>query len=219
MSRGEQTRSGWDPRVEDEIAALGGLRGRDVILASASPRRRDLLLAAGVAVTVRPSAVDEPPFTSDRPIALQAMEIARAKAAAVSSGLERVGEPAAAPVVGADTVVVVDEIVLGKPSDREDAERMLLALSGRTHEVLTAVAVAHPGGRLREGVEATRVSFRPLGADEIARYLDGGEPMDKAGAYAIQGGAGRFVTDVDGSYTNVVGLPLRRLLRLLEDPT
>ena len=175
-----------------------------VILASASPRRAELLRAAGIEVDVRPADVDEsvqPGETPER----YASRVALAKARAISlQAPERF-------VLGADTVVVVDDRILGKPTDSADARGMLRALSGRSHIVITAVILIRGAG-LREvvdaGVERTAVEFAPLTSDEIDWYAATGEPMDKAGGYAIQGLASRFVTRIDGSYSNVVGLPV-----------
>jgi septum formation protein len=119
-------------------------------------------------------------------------------------------------VLGADTVVVLDGKILGKPRDARHAERMLARLAGRTHEVLTGIAlVPAAGGRARTAVVRSRVTMRPLDAGAVRRYVAGGEPLDKAGAYAVQGRGGRFVTRVAGSLTNVIGLPMERLARLL----
>jgi septum formation protein len=119
-------------------------------------------------------------------------------------------------VLGADTIVVVDEEVLGKPRDAADAARMLARLSGRSHEVLTAVAVAR-GGQVRAALERTRVWFSSLSDDEIAAYVATGEPLDKAGAYAIQGLASRFIPRIEGSYANVVGLPVTAVVEILKN--
>lgn len=129
--------------------------------------------------------------------------------------------PAAANrvVIAADTVVVVDGLILGKPASPSDATRMLRLLSGRRHEVVTAVAVAAPGRARRLGVETTTVEFARLGDDDIAWYVASGEPFDKAGGYAVQGLAARFVTRVEGSYSNVVGLPIARVHAMLQELT
>jgi septum formation protein len=179
-----------------------------LVLASASPRRRELLAAAGLDIEVDPVDVDERQVTGEPPAAY-VERVARLKAAAgAARHPQRV-------VVGADTAVVIDGEVLGKPRDAEDAGSMLRRLSGRDHEVLTGVAVAS-AGRVESFVERTRVTLAPLSGMDIEAYVATGEPFDKAGAYAIQGGAGRFITGCDGSYSNVVGLPMERLLELLE---
>jgi len=178
-----------------------------LILASASPRRRELLAAAGFDVDVDAADVDERRHPDESPAAY-VERVARAKTAVVS------GRHPDRVVVGADTVVVIDSDVLGKPADAHAAEGMLRQLSGRAHEVLTGLAVAWQGS-VTAAIEQTTVWMRPLGSDEIAWYVASGEPMDKAGAYAIQGLASRFVTRIDGSYTNVVGLPVAALVALL----
>lgn len=178
-----------------------------LILASASPRRAELLRNAGISFTVDPAHVPEEPSAGESPLAY-AQRLARDKALAV---LARHPEDT---VVGADTVVVVDEHLLEKPIDAEDAARMLHLLSGRTHEVITGVCVANCGFEQTEA-EVTQVSFAPISDDEIAAYIRTGEPMDKAGAYAIQGIASRWAKRIDGCYFNVVGLPVPRVYKLL----
>jgi septum formation protein len=184
-----------------------------LVLASASPRRADLLRAAGYDFDVRPADVDERVRAGEGPEPY-ARRLAEAKAL-------RLGRHPALPVLAADTVVVVDGEVLGKPADPDDAARMLRRLSGRVHEVLTAVALI-PAGRgpvpVEVAVERTRVEFRQLVEAEIAGYVATGEPMDKAGAYAVQGRAAGFVRRLEGSYSNVVGLPLPLVHRMLEGP-
>jgi septum formation protein len=189
-----------------------------LVLASASPRRRALLEAAGLALRVAPQDVDEGwPGPSEPPLVYVA-RVAEAKALAYA------GAPAI--VLAADTTVALDGEVLAKPVDDDDARRMLTRLSDRTHHVHTAVAVRVVDADGALELEArrrtlarttvtTEVRFRRLGAAEIARYVATGEPRDKAGAYAIQGGAGGFVAALSGSYTNVVGLPLEETLTLL----
>jgi septum formation protein len=178
-----------------------------VILASASPRRRQLLLLVGIDHEVRPADVDESLLPGEPPDA-HAERLARAKAHAVA---ER--EPDAV-VIAADTIVVVDGDVLGKPRDAQDARAMLRRLSGRTHTVLTAVAVAL-AARTESAVESVAVTFRSLRDDEIDAYIATGEPMDKAGAYGIQGYGATIVERVDGDYFSVMGLGLRRLVELM----
>ena len=177
-----------------------------VILASRSPRRRELLSLVGIAHEVRPADIDERYLPGELPRA-HAERLAREKAA-------RVRDPEAV-VIGSDTIVVVDGDVLGKPKDDADATRMLRRLSGRTHTVVTAVAVAW-GDRLESGVEEVEVTIHPLSDRDIAGYIATREPMDKAGAYGIQGFGATIVARVDGDYFAVMGLPLQRLVRLLE---
>jgi septum formation protein len=177
-----------------------------VILASASPRRADLLTAAGVAFEVRAVAVDERPFDSET-AADYVARVAADKANACLAATDAV-------ILAADTVVVVDGRVLGKPADDADAARMLRLLSGRGHDVLTGVAVRR-GEEVAIEVESTAVTFAPLSDSDIAWYVASGEPRDKAGAYAVQGLASRFVERVDGSYSNVVGLPVALACRML----
>jgi septum formation protein len=205
-------------RAEHFIITPGAARFKDrgyderamrLVLASASARRRDLLAAAGVRFTVDPADADERRRTGEPPEAYVA-RVARDK---VHAGRRR--HPDAA-VLGADTSVVVDGHVLGKPADAGEAAAMLRRLSGRSHDVLTAVVLAWPGHE-RAAVARTRVWFAALSDGEIGRYVRTGEPLDKAGAYAIQGLASRFVTRIDGSYSNVVGLPLAEVLQMLGD--
>lgn len=170
--------------------------GERVILASASPRRLELLQAAGFAVEVAPVNVDEAQLRGEQPEAY-VLRLARAKAAAVAGDA----------VLGADTTVVLDDEVLGKPRDAAEAADMLRRLAGRTHEVLTGFCLRR-GKREIAGIERTCVWMAKLSEAEIAAYVASGEPMDKAGAYAIQGLAARFIPRIEGSYTNVVGLPV-----------
>jgi septum formation protein len=178
-----------------------------LLLASSSPRRRELLAAAGWAFDVEAVDVDERQLPDEAPDAY-VERVARAKA--IAGAARHPGRP----VVGADTTVVIDGVALGKPADAEDAARMLARLSGRSHQVLTGVAVAR-GELVLSTVERTTVWFVPMSRDEIRRYVETGEPMDKAGAYAIQGFASRFITRIEGSYANVVGLPVTTLATLL----
>lgn len=175
-----------------------------LVLASTSPRRAMLLRAAGYDFDVRPSGADEWPYAGGDP-GLYTESLAEAKA--VEGGGDEV-------VVGADTVVVLDGTVLGKPVDADDAAGMLRRLSGRTHEVITGVAVRH-GARVRSGHARTRLTLRPLEEREIHAYVATGEPLDKAGAYGYQGGAARFVTRVEGDADTVIGLPIALLRELL----
>jgi septum formation protein len=179
-----------------------------VILASQSPRRRELLTLVGIPHTVRPADIDEAYLPGEQPRA-HCERLAREKAAVVAAA-----EPDAV-VVGSDTIVVVDGDVLGKPRDEAHAAEMLARLSGRSHVVMTAVAVQWRGVEL-SGVEEVDVTFHPLDAARIRAYIATGEPMDKAGAYGIQGYGATIVQRVDGDYFAVMGLPLQRLVRLME---
>jgi septum formation protein len=176
-----------------------------VILASASPRRRDLLSRAGVELRVITADVDESQQPGELPGAM-VRRLARSKAERVARG-----QVDAALLVAADTIVVRDGAVLGKPVDAADAAAMLASLAGRSHEVITGFAVVGPTREIVDAV-TTRVRFRPLSAALIEDYVATGEPLDKAGAYGIQGIGGKLVASIDGSYTNVVGLPLVEVL-------
>ena len=179
-----------------------------IILASASPRRAELLRAAGIDFDVRPADIDETMRPGEEP-ADYVSRLAEAKARAVH---ERDGNQT---VLAADTAVVVDGQILGKPMDEADAKRMLRMLGGRSHEVLTAVSLFHPGEIVDTRIDATTVEFAELSDAAIEWYVSSGEPMDKAGAYAVQGLASRFVTRVEGSYSNVVGLPIALVYQML----
>ncbi len=178
-----------------------------VILASASPRRRELLTLIGIAHEVEPADIDESLFPGEQPAA-HAERLARTKAHTIA---ERRPD---AVVIAADTIVVVDGDVLGKPRDAAAAHAMLKRLSGRMHTVLTAIAVAR-AARTESAVESVDVTFRAVADDEIDSYIATGEPMDKAGAYGIQGFGATIVERVDGDYFSVMGLGLRRLVELL----
>ena len=180
-----------------------------VILASQSPRRRDLLNLIGIAHAVCPADIDETPLVGESPVAC-VERLARAKARRIAANAPE------ALVIAADTIVVVDDHILNKPVDVADALRMLRALQGRRHDVYTAVCVMR-GGREAAGVEDTGVWFRPMTDAEIEAYIATGEPMDKAGAYGIQGYGATIVERVDGDFFTVVGLPLVRLTRLLAE--
>lgn len=183
-----------------------------IVLASASPRRRELLEMLRVKnLEIVPARGPEEPHPELGPEAL-VMELSRHKAAEVSAAYR--GEDAA--VIGADTVVALDGEILGKPKDAPDARRMLSALSGRSHAVYTGVTVIR-GDTVLSRAERTRVWFRSLSGDEIARYVASGEPMDKAGAYGAQGLASLFVERLDGDFFNVMGLPLCLLGKLLKE--
>lgn len=179
----------------------------DLILASASPRRRWLLREAGFEFEIRVPDVDETPRADEEPGAM-AERLARDKAGAV---------PCTGRVVlGADTIVVLGDRSLGKPRDADDAVRMLSELAGNEHRVLTGWALRR-GDSVRSGVEESRVRLRELDRAEIAAYVATGEPLDKAGAYAVQGGAGRFVESIAGSRSNVIGLPIEVVVPALAE--
>jgi septum formation protein len=186
-----------------------------LILASASPRRRELLTQAGYRFEVQPSSVPESRRPGEDAIRF-ATRLAREKAEEVfARNQSSTGRPPVM-VLGADTVVVCDGEVMGKPADAADATRMLLLLSGRTHQVVTGVAVVWGLGSAEVAAELTQVTMRTLSPQEVADYVASGEPMDKAGAYAIQGYAGRWIPRINGCYFNVVGLPLALVTSLLE---
>jgi len=180
-----------------------------VVLASSSPRRHQLLNLIGIDHEVDPSNIDETMRPREAP-RRHAERLAREKASAVA-----VRDPDLI-TIGADTVVVVNRKVLGKPTDTNDAARMLGMLSGREHTVITAVAVAR-GRKIRSAIEEVKVKFRRLREDEIEAYIATGEPMDKAGAYGIQGFGATIVERIDGDYFAVMGLPLVRLVGLMRD--
>jgi septum formation protein len=181
-------------------------------LASASPRRHELLEQIGVRHTVRPVDVDESRQPGE-PAADYVLRLAREKAAA---GWARFGAAERCPVLAADTAVVLDEAILGKPRDRQDALAMLEQLSGRTHGVLTAVAIASATGTALR-LNSSRVTFRLLEPGEAGRYWDTGEASDKAGAYAVQGRAATFIERLEGSFSGVMGLPLFETAQLLAE--
>jgi nucleoside triphosphate pyrophosphatase len=183
-------------------------RAPRVILASSSPRRRELLSLIGIAHDVVPADIDESYLPGETP-AGHAERLARQKAATVANAAPD------AVTIGADTIVVVDGDVLGKPRDAAHAAEMLRRLSGRSHRVITAVAVVWRGSTAST-IEEVGVTFRRLAEREITAYIATGEPMDKAGAYGIQGYGATIVERVDGDYFAVMGLALNRLVRLLE---
>jgi septum formation protein len=181
-----------------------------LILASASVRRAEILRDAGLHFTIISSAIDETPVPGESPHELVA-RLAAAKAALVAARAIGPGI-----VIAADTVVVLEGRILGKPRSTDDARQMLEQLSGRSHSVLTGVTLIRlPDAERRDFVESTIVHFASLSPEEITRYLATGESDDKAGAYAIQGHAGRYIPRIEGCYFNVVGLPLARLVRAL----
>ena len=177
-----------------------------VILASQSPRRRDLLARIGIVHEVQPANIDESYVPGETPRA-HAERLARGKAQAI--------EARDAVTIGSDTIVVVDGDVLGKPKDDADAARMLRRLGGRSHTVITGVAAEWRGRTVSDAVEVS-VTFRPLSERDIAAYIATREPMDKAGAYGIQGYGATLVEGIQGDYFAVMGLPVQRLVRLLE---
>jgi septum formation protein len=184
-----------------------------IILASASPRRAELLAAAGFVFEVRPVDVDESPRAGE-----SAEDYVRRVASAKSAAAQRLEEPAArgrTATIGADTAVVVDGAILGKPAGDDEAAAMLRRLSGRTHEVLTGLSV-RVGDREETRVERTLVEFAELGNRDVQWHVQSGEGMDKAGAYAIQGLASRFIPRIVGSYSNVVGLPVAAVAQMIE---
>lgn len=203
---------------ERERQASGAKQGlkeiykEKLILASASPRRAEILRAIGCSFETQAVNIDESRARSESAVAYVerlALEKAETVARRIMSGV----------VLGADTVVVVDEATLGKPRDEKDARRMLRLLSARWHEVLTGVALVRLGENRRHVIahEKTRVRFAPMSSDEIDWYVATGEPMDKAGAYAVQGRAALFIEKIEGDYWNVVGLPVRLLYQLARE--
>jgi septum formation protein len=184
-----------------------------LVLASASPRRREILSGANLLFDVQPSTIEERTRAGEHPRNL-AERLAREKAVDVAGRLA--AEPAT-PVLGADTIVVVDEDVLGKPRDAEHAVELLTRLMGRRHRVMTGIALAWSDGReILSEVVTSQVEMRAASRDELLEYVAIGESLDKAGGYALQGAGRRFVVDVVGSTSNVIGLPLEETLALLE---
>jgi septum formation protein len=175
-----------------------------LVLASQSPRRAEILRQAGIPFTVRVVPVDETPLAGEKPHDY-VRRLAEAKVLAVPAAADET-------VLGADTTVVVKGEMLGKPEDDADARRMLAMLSGRRHEVLTGICLKRGDGLVRD-LAVTAVWFAPLTGREIAEYIASGEPMDKAGAYAIQGLASKFIPRIEGCYFNVVGLPIALVYR------
>lgn len=181
-----------------------------LLLASASPRRAELLASAGFSFEIVPAHVDETPQAGEEPEEL-VRRLSREKAEAVAAT-----HPVAI-VLAADTVVVHDGVLLGKPEDEADAFRMLSALSGDAHEVITGFTLLFPEGQVHSEVVITEVQFRDLSEEDINAYIASGDPMDKAGACGIQSGAAGFVSRLHGSYTNVVGLPLAEVIQALRN--
>lgn len=184
-----------------------------IYLASASPRRQELLRQLGIEFEAIPSNILEVRQTGETPAEYVA-RVARDKARYVAK-LVKDRELPPAPVLGADTEVVLDGEILGKPCDREHGIALLRRLAGRAHDVLSAICVVHRGGE-HAALSASRVTFSPLTDTEIARYWDTGEPADKAGAYAIQGRAAAYIARLEGSYSGVMGLPLHELAGILK---
>ena len=179
-----------------------------LILASQSPRRFEILRQAGIPFITRPADVDESVHAGEQ-APDYVRRVAQQKALAVECGPENI-------VLGADTVVVIDGVILGKPKDPADAVRMLELLSGRKHDVITGICLRR-GSELVSDWAMTMVWLIPLSHDEISEYVASGEPMDKAGGYAIQGLASKFIERIDGSYANVVGLPIELVYRHLRE--
>jgi septum formation protein len=175
-----------------------------LVLASQSPRRAEILRQAGIPFTVRIAGVDETPLDHEKPEDY-VRRLAEVKALAVEADADDT-------VLGADTTVVIDHEMLAKPADAADARRMLAMLSGRRHEVLTGICLKRGDERIRDHA-VTAVWFAPLSAREIDEYVAGGEPMDKAGGYAVQGAASKFIPRIEGCYFNVVGLPIALVYR------
>lgn len=185
------------------------MSSKRIVLASASPRRSELLESAGICFSIVPADIPEEPLPRELPAA-HVLRLAKEKALVVA------GSVGGDIFIGADTVVVCDDEIMGKPVDAVDARRMLSALSGNAHEVITGFAVHdRTSGATHSAVVSTRVIFKPLTLEEIDAYIATGCPFDKAGAYAIQGGAAYMVRGIEGSYTNVVGLPLCEVVEVL----
>jgi septum formation protein len=185
-----------------------------IILASASPRRKELLAQAGYQFEVVPANIPEERRAKEAPVDF-VTRLAREKAQAVFDQLRIACSEGALIVLGADTIVVTAEEILGKPVDSSDAARMLRLLSGRTHQVITGVCLISKEGT-QVAAETTLVSMRDISEKEIVDYIATGEPMDKAGAYAIQGHAARWIPRIEGCYFNVVGLPLARVASMID---
>lgn len=183
-----------------------------IILASSSPRRRELLSQAGIPFTVMPGEVDEAKVELSGTPEQKAEQLAYVKALDVAKNVDK------GLVLGADTIVVCDSQIFGKPVDETDARRMLESLSGREHLVITGISLIDAeSGSVKKGHETTKVKFSELTTEEIQAYIKTGEPFDKAGAYAVQGRGALLVEGLDGCYSNVVGLPLRKLSQMLRE--
>jgi septum formation protein len=200
-----------DPMVLLEMREYRKRGNMDLILASASPRRAELLEQIGLNFQIIPSTFQEETLLEADPARL-VMELALNKARQVAGGIP------GGLVIGADTIVFLEGQILGKPSGIEEAVRMLAQLSGKAHRVFTGIALIEvPGGKYRVNYEMTRVQFRSLSRDEIEAYVSTQEPFDKAGAYGIQGKGAVLVESIHGCYFNVVGLPIARLVTMLQD--
>lgn len=206
------------PATDRLRCGIGGARGchneHMLVLASASPRRRELLAQVGYSFEIHPAHIPEEPLEGENPLAYVS-RLAREKAQTVFAELANGGNGEELTVLGSDTTVTLDGMILGKPADAADAAHMLGLLAGRAHQVMTGVAVA-TAKETRVAAEITAVHFLPMTGEEIAAYVATGEPMDKAGAYAIQGRAARWIPRIEGCYSNVVGLPLALTASLLE---
>lgn len=182
-----------------------------LILASASPRREELLRLAGLQFKILPAHIDETYLAGETPRA-HVRRLSRDKAAAIAAAHPR------ALVLGADTIVVIDDLILGKPRNKKQAREMLTRLSGRRHIVFTGFTIVHPmGGRCTTRVVQSSVYFKAISSGEMEWYINGDEPYDKAGGYAVQGRGASFIKAIRGSYTNVIGLPLCEVLEELKD--
>lgn len=182
------------------------------ILASNSPRRKELLTQAGFVFDIHPADIDETALPKEAPLVF-ARRMAIEKAQAVSTHYQT----QECLILAADTIVVLNQDILGKPRDESDAKRMLQALSGQTHTVMTGYALLQTASKIMDSaVEETKVTFRNLSQEEIYQYIQTGEPMDKAGSYGIQALAGTFVTAISGSQTNVIGLPIEKITKTLK---
>lgn len=187
------------------------IRAKNLILASASPRRRELLRWLGIPFRLLPSNAQEDIINGGEPEIL-AQELAYQKTRAVAPKVRR------GLILGADTMVVLGSEILGKPANMEEAYHMLRKLSGQKHRVVTGLSLLEvPGGRHIEAAVVSQVGFRPLGDEEIWEYIRSGEPLDKAGAYAIQGRGGALIAEIEGCYTNIIGLPVPKLMEMLKE--
>ena len=207
-----------EPQADNTLESppMGRIFKEALILASASPRRREILQAVGWPFETLAVAIDESRLPAEKAVAyVERLAREKANAAAAALATERTGRL----LLGADTVVLVDDEILGKPLDEEDARRMLRLLSGRWHEVLTGVALVRSGDNARHRVahEKTAVRFTQMTEMEINWYVATHEPLDKAGAYAIQGHAALFIEEIRGDYWNVVGLPVQLIYKLARD--
>lgn len=184
---------------------------KKIILASASPRRKELMKTLGLDFEIIVSDAEESWPDHPKPEDL-AMTHAREKTVDIAGNSEN------KIIIGADTIVVLDDERLGKPADKDDAFRMLSSLQGKSHRVITGLCIIDTEtGKHIENFSSSKINMRPVSKEEIMEYINTGEPMDKAGAYAIQGGAGKFITSIEGSYTNIIGFPLELLAGMLAE--